>query len=283
VLSVVIPCRDDAGRLADQLDALAGQRAGEPFEVIVVDDGSTDGTADVARAYTDRLRLRVISLDGGPCVGRARNAGAAAAEGSRLVFLDADDVAAPGYLAAMGAALDRHLFVAARLDAGRLNPPWLRRSRPVPQATGLNHDLGFLPYALGGSIGVVRSAFEAAGGFPTRRQYGDDVELCWTLQLAGVQLHWVPDAVLHYRFRVTARAAFDQGRRYGRSNASFYRQFRRQGMRRSPWAGRAVHWLGFGPRLLLWWRPGPRLALAHDAGVSVGRLLGSIEQRVVYP
>ncbi|GLW52022.1 glycosyltransferase [Kitasatospora phosalacinea] len=91
-VSVVIPTYNRADLLGHTLDALAGQDLpAEQFEVLVVDDGSTDGTAEVVRAHRDRGRLRVryfFQEDEGFRVAAARNVGIANAEGEVCVFVD---------------------------------------------------------------------------------------------------------------------------------------------------------------------------------------------------
>ena len=72
----------------------------------------------------------------------ALNTAIRAAEGRAILFCDADDAVAPGWLAAMGAALDRHPFVAARIDLGRLSPGWTLASRGLAQQDHLSR----LPY-----------------------------------------------------------------------------------------------------------------------------------------
>ncbi|MGV9557735.1 glycosyltransferase family 2 protein [Streptomyces sp. NPDC003522] len=96
--SVVVPTRDKADSLRLVLACLARQVCPEPYEVVVVDDGCTDGTADVLAAAA-RLPLRTVP---GPRAGRAaaRNAGADAARGGLLVFLDDDILLPPRALAA---------------------------------------------------------------------------------------------------------------------------------------------------------------------------------------
>lgn len=98
-ISVIIPAYNRAALLPATLDAVLGQTL-PPDEVIVVDDGSTDATADVARGYAPRVRCLTI-LNGGDLV--ARNAGMAAAGGSHVAFCDSDDLWRPGFLAAMQA------------------------------------------------------------------------------------------------------------------------------------------------------------------------------------
>ncbi|MDX3116879.1 glycosyltransferase family 2 protein [Streptomyces scabiei] len=98
-VSVVIPTRDKADSLRLVLACLARQVCPEPHEIVVVDDGCTDGTADVLAAVAAQLPLHTVP---GPRAGRAaaRNAGAAAARGDLLIFLDDDILLPPPALAA---------------------------------------------------------------------------------------------------------------------------------------------------------------------------------------
>jgi glycosyltransferase involved in cell wall biosynthesis len=92
-LSVVIPAYNAAGTLAHQLEALAAQRCDQDWEVLLVDNGSTAGTADLARRYARRFQaFRIIAA--GPERGHSspRNARARAARGELFVYCDADDV-----------------------------------------------------------------------------------------------------------------------------------------------------------------------------------------------
>lgn len=88
VFSVVIPAYNDARHIGEALDSVFSQPIRYPFEVIVVDDGSTDDTQAVLRAAPGPVRV-LTKPNGGP--GSARNAGALAARSGILAFLDADD------------------------------------------------------------------------------------------------------------------------------------------------------------------------------------------------
>jgi glycosyltransferase involved in cell wall biosynthesis len=98
-VSVVIPARDDAVALAVCLDALAVQTSA-PLEVVVVDNGSTDDTADVARSHGARVVHEPV-----PGIPQAASAGYDAARGDVIARLDADSVPPPDWVARVGAAL----------------------------------------------------------------------------------------------------------------------------------------------------------------------------------
>ncbi|HKV06504.1 MAG TPA: glycosyltransferase family A protein, partial [Thermoanaerobaculia bacterium] len=133
-LSVVIPCLNAADTLGVQLEALAGQSWPGEWEVIVADNGSTDGSREVVERYRDRLpNLRLVDASDKRGQAHARNVGAAAATGEAFLFCDADDEVAPGWLAALGRVLEDREFVACRYDNEKLNPEWVRRTHLNPQ------------------------------------------------------------------------------------------------------------------------------------------------------
>ncbi len=103
--SVIVPAYNSAGYVRDAIDSVLAQTHAS-LEVVVVDDGSSDGTREVLGAYAADPRVRCLFLDrshGGPS--RPRNAGIAAARGEVFVVLDADDLLRPGALASVEEAL----------------------------------------------------------------------------------------------------------------------------------------------------------------------------------
>src|SRR3954468_3722294 len=96
VVSVVVPVRDGARVIRGCLDALTAQRGAPPYEVLVVDNGSTDTTAAAVRAHPSAPTLLAESRPGSYA---ARNAGISAATGSILAFTDADCTPAATWLA----------------------------------------------------------------------------------------------------------------------------------------------------------------------------------------
>ncbi|MBA2624808.1 MAG: glycosyltransferase family 2 protein, partial [Acidimicrobiia bacterium] len=134
--SVVIPSLDAAHVIGQQLDALAGQTFDGDWEVVVVDNGSKDGTASLAESWTDRLpALRVVDASERQAHTYARNAGARAATGDWLLYCDADDIVAPGWVAAFASHAERHEgcdLMGGFVEDRTLNDPRLRGWRQSP-------------------------------------------------------------------------------------------------------------------------------------------------------
>ena len=163
-ISVVIPVFNGSRHLAAQLDSLVFERNGSntpPFEVLIVDNGSSDDSTAVAAAFSDRLVIQLLDASDLRGQAHARNFGAAAAKAERILFLDQDDVVAPGYIAAMHRALDTEVLVAARMDRSFLNHGWRREVRELAQETGLgNNGKRHGSWAYGCTIGTRRVTFE---------------------------------------------------------------------------------------------------------------------------
>src|SRR2546427_4231674 len=109
VVSVVIPVYNGERYLADAIQSVLDQTY-QNLEVIVVDDGSTDGSAAVAKRFGDAIRY-VRQANGGVC--QARNTGISVARGTYLAFLDQDDLWLPDKLAVQVAYLESHPEVGA--------------------------------------------------------------------------------------------------------------------------------------------------------------------------
>ena len=188
VVRVVVPARNAAGTLVRTLDALAAQELEQAFEVFVVDDGSTDGTAGVARAHP--VVSRVVRVGGrGP--GAARNAGAAGTTAPALAFTDADCAPSPGWLPSGLRALRRADLVQGRVDPDPRAPrhPW-DRTVSVTSAWGLFESANLF---------VDRGWFERVGGFSDGiaargKHLAEDVFLGWALRDAGGRTAFAPDA-----------------------------------------------------------------------------------------
>lgn len=281
-VSVIVPCHNCTDTIGDQLAALAAQDFGGSWEVVLVDNGSDDDLEGAVRPFAAPLpRLRVIRADEQQNAGYARNVGARNAEGELLLFTDADDVVGDGWLAAMTEALREHPFVAARLERERLNDPEVVRTRGTSQSDGLSlyKHPPFLPHASGSTLGVRREVHEAIGGFCDLKNL-QDTDYCWRVQLAGYDLTFVPDAVVHYRYRDSAEGVFRQAVAYGFYNVVLYVRFRPRGMPRANWRRGARKWLNLIQKTPQLRHPGKRLSVLRDFGFRVGRLAGCLRYGV---
>ena len=283
-ISVVMPVRDGAATIGEQLAALSRQDTIDPWELVVADNGSRDRTQEVVARWRHRVpRLRCLRATDRPGAAHARNVGARAAEGRLLAFCDADDVVADGWLGGLVAALEEAELVTGPMLTATINPPRAVRWRdPLPtDAPPLSH--GFLPYALSANLGVRRDAFDGLGGFREDYPVGEDVELSWRAQLAGMRLGFAPSAGVHYRYRAELRALVRQYLGYGTIGPRLYRDFRAAGMPASTLRASIGPWA----RLLL---ALPRCAVDPDVRGDVlrrlafraGRVRGSLAAGVVY-
>ena len=214
-VSVVVPAYNAAGTIAEQLEALAAQRYDGDWELVIVDNGSTDGTADLARRYRQRFEAFTLVDDGSRRGHSApRNAGASAARGELLAYCDADDVVAPGWLQAMADAARHHDLIGGWLDARPLNDDVTRSwHQPWPRDRLRSW---LLPYAVSANVAIWADVLRELGGWSSDYEDGgEDVELSWRAQLAGYRLGFAPDAVVRYRYRSglreTARQAYGIG------------------------------------------------------------------------
>ena len=281
MISIVIPARDAATTIGDQLGALAEQHGIESCEVIVADNGSGDGTAAVVEGWVDRLPVRVVDASDRRGAAAARNIGAAASDRDLLLFVDADDVVLPGWLAAW-----KGLDPAVQFATG---PVSSFRAGDAPQA--ITDDaaraapvlMSFLPYAYGGNLAIRRAAWVASGGFPEDWLVAEDVVLSWRLQLRGADLTYVHEAGLARRLRPTAGGVLRQHYRYGRTDPRLYREFRPAGVLAPEVWPTAHTYLGLLARLPVLFADTQRMRFLHQLGRRSGRLVGSVRERTWYP
>jgi glycosyltransferase involved in cell wall biosynthesis len=230
-LSVVIPAHDVEATLREQLDALLSQVWDGEWEIVVVDNRSTDHTAAIVREYEarePRVRLVVAPDRNGPSY--ARNVGFEAARAELIAACDADDVVAPGWVRAMGDALRVHPCVTGPLEVDRLNPEWLATTRGRPSLTEGPTWFGVFPIVAAGNLGIRRDVWRAAGRFDEAFSAEEDHEFALRLRLADVPVHFEPAAVVHYRYRGSAAALWHQGTVYGRSRPLLWRRVQRAGL-----------------------------------------------------
>src|SRR5437660_1490514 len=209
------------------------------FEVIVIDDGSKDGT----RAIAERFPFRVIHQEN-KGLSMARNVGIEAATGEYVVFTDSDCVVDPDWLTYLIGAMQRHGWVAA--GGPNLPPPENSRVPAcVAVAPGgpthvlINDDVA--EHIPGCNMAFRRDVLSEVQCFdPIFTSAGDDVDLCWGLQNRGLQIGFSPAAMVWHFRRNTVRAYLRQQRGYGKAEALLYfkHPYRFNMLGQSRWLGR---------------------------------------------
>lgn len=282
-LSVVMPVFEAAETIGVQLEALARQTTSAAWELIVVDNGSTDDSMRIVETYRDRIpHLRTLAATDRRGPAHARNAGVAVAHGTYLAFCDADDEVALDWVERIAAAVEAHGFVASRMDAERLSEPRaLAAKGNTRQQTGLIEYtyVPYLPFAGTCGLAIRRDLHDGVGGFDESMAYLEDCDYCWRVQLAGTPLVFAPEALVHIRHRADGVALYRQGRNWGEYNVLLLKRYQVHGMPAPSWT------VGFR----LWWRlaralPGLRYRRNRDRflwalGYRVGQVRGSVKHR----
>lgn len=198
-VSVIIPAYNGDRYLAEAIDSVLAQTDSN-YEIIVVDDGSTDDTARVVRQYGDRLKYFHQKNQG---VAASRNLGLAAARGNYIAFLDQDDFFLPHKLATQFALLEENSAL------GMVNSGWeivdeagsarsaVRPWQQIPQLTSANLII-WKPVFLGAML-FRRSWLERTGGFDTSLSQTPDVDLVMRLAMLGCPAVWVEQTTVKYR------------------------------------------------------------------------------------
>ncbi len=237
-VSVVVCSYNGAATIGQTLAHV--QRLDYPdFEVIVVDDGSTDGVSRLARQFPVRL---ITQANQGLSV--ARNAGLHAATGEVVAYLDDDAYPDPHWLT----YAVRTLLGGDYVGVGGPNlavPEDGETAECVAHAPGgpthVLLDDTVAEHIPGCNMAFLRSALLAAGGFdPQFRIAGDDVDICWQLQEAGGVLAFCPTAQVWHHRRATVGGFWRQQVNYGRAEADLERKWPQKynPVGHATWAGR---------------------------------------------
>jgi glycosyltransferase involved in cell wall biosynthesis len=245
--SVVICAYNAERTMRECLESLTALRYPN-FEVIVVDDGSTDGTRAIAEGYP---QFRLISHENrGLSV--ARNEGILAATGEIVAFTDSDCAVDPDWLTFLVHRLVSEGFAA--VGGPNLPPPeeeWIpevvARSPGGPTHVLLTDwEAEHVP---GCNMAFWRERLLEVGLFdPIYRSAGDDVDICWRLQNAGYKIGFAAAALVWHRRRCTVSAYLAQQRGYGRAESLLYfkHPYRFNFLGHSRWLGRIYSDLGTG-------------------------------------
>ncbi len=277
MISVVVPVHNAEATLPALLASLVRQECDERFEVVVVDDGSTDTSASVVAEFAAQLPLVICTGTGRRGPAAARNTGAARASAPLLAFCDADDVAHEAWLRSLCTAMRRHALVAGAVHH--------MGTGEVMEPDALNAYYDHLPWTMTANLAVRREVFADVGGFAEELRTGHDADLCWRLAARGVVLARAPAAIVFKRYRTGAVATFRQYLRYGLTHPLLFRRHRDSGMPRRSVRGVARRYAGTAAsvaRGIRRPRSGAPTGAAARLGQDLGRLLGSIRWRSGY-
>jgi glycosyltransferase involved in cell wall biosynthesis len=224
--SVVIPVKDSENTIRSCINSVLGQ-VYPGFEVIVVDNGSTDGTPEQVSSFPG-VRLEFQNKPGSYA---ARNKGISVAKGDIIAFTDADCVADGLWLRNL---VERFVDHRIGLVGGRIEPHvgtgfWASQAR---LAGVLENTLQ--EYAEGNwrgqslftaNLAVGKKAVLDIGGFDESFMSGGDTDLCWRIRSAGWVLDYAENAVVYHKHRLTLSGVTNQYIRYGAGVASLAKKY----------------------------------------------------------
>jgi GT2 family glycosyltransferase len=251
ILSIIIVSYNARGDLARCLDSLRQAAPAAPFEVIVVDNGSTDGSVEAARAFPGVLVIESATNRG---FAAANNIGIRASKGSNLLLLNSDTLVNAGAIDTLLAELDRHPEVAVvgprlvdgtgrpELSFGRMLSPLneIRQKRlgrrydrgdrnAVARVEAMTHSEHWPDWVSGACLMVRRTDAETVGLLDERFfMYAEDVDFCASIRARGRRVLFTPAAeIVHLRGRSRASAPAATYGAYRRSQLAFYEKHHR--------------------------------------------------------
>jgi GT2 family glycosyltransferase len=276
-VSVVVAVRNARATIAACVESLLALDPGA-IELIVVDNGSTDGTREMLDGHGGRV---TVLHEGRRGAGAARNAGIAAARGQVVAFTDADCVVDPGWLGNLVGALADPQVGAVGGTIVAADP-----TNPIERYGEAIHDhrraieVFKPPYAITMNWASRRAVLQELGGFDERFLRGQDVDLSYRILQSGRTLAFAPDAIVRHHNERTlsglAREGFTHGFHGVHANKRHDAFLRGLGLRRVDRRGYAA----LGHRAADWLRgrdrAGAQCDLAFNGAKKAGKLLGHL-------
>ena len=207
MISFVVPAHNEERLIGATLDAIhaAARDSGQPYEIVVANDSSTDRTADIARARD----ARVVDCHHRQ-IARVRNTGARASTGEVLIFVDADTAISAGLVHASVTALDRGAVAGGATLHVEGRMPWWGR----PVLWGVGESMRVMRWAAGCYLFVRRPAFDAVGGFDERVFATEEILFSQALKKIG-RVVILREQVVTSGRKLRTHSAWDMMRLFG--------------------------------------------------------------------
>lgn len=218
MFSIIIPVYNRPDEVRELLESLTKQ-VEKDFEVVIIEDGSSDTCLNEVKAYQHQLEIRYEEVEnGGPA--RARNIGAQIAHGDFLIILDSDVVLPPGYTQAV-------LKGIKEMQCDVFGGPDAAATDFSPTQKGINYAMTsflttggirggkskmrmdkFFPRSF--NLGCRRAVFNSIGGFSEDMRFGEDIDFSIRLYKHGYKIVLLPEAFVFHKRRVDLRKFFKQ-------------------------------------------------------------------------
>lgn len=230
LFSIIIPVFNRPQEVDELLESLCTQTFND-FEVVVVEDGSTEKCEEVCQKYADRLSLHYyFKPNSGP--GPSRNYGAERSRGEYLIILDSDVIVPADYLAIVKSELDRE-------PCDAFGGPDRAHASFTPIQKAINYAMTSF-FTTGGirggkqkldkfyprsfNLGIKKSVFEALGGFAPMR-YGEDIDLSTRIFSNGYSCRLFPEAFVYHKRRVKFSSFFRQVKHSGEARVILKKKY----------------------------------------------------------
>lgn len=293
-VSIVVPFYNRCADVEPCLRSLQAQKlsAGRTFEIVAVDNGSTDGTLEALR----RAGVRVFTCSRrGPAA--ARNEGLRHARGEIVAFTDSDCIAEPGWLADLIRPFHEQqdvVFSGGPILARTMRPPGARfveEQGVLDQWLLFSGAPGFPSFFATANAAFRSQAIRDAGGFDESLIAGEDADLCWRIVERGGSIAYCHKAIVRHRHRATFGGLYRWAFGYGESGAAVFAKHRRRMAKRARYAWNEYPALAAAPvRCFLSAIRGknpyeirrPLYEAVWRTGYLLGRWRGSIRYRVPF-
>lgn len=227
-LSVIIPCFNEEEYIGRTIDSVKAQRYHGEYEIIVVDNDSTD---DTVRIIMDKGISLVRAKRRGPAP--VKNEGIKKAKGDIIVFIDGDCIAAKDWLSKMVSGFEDPGIgcVAGEImsdEKKALSPleEFLILKGHLYQKQHLEHH--FLPYAAAANAAYRRELIDKIGFFDERLFSGEDADFSWRMQLfTEYKIAYVPQAIVFHPYESSLKNLFKQKRRHAFGSVMTYKKYKK--------------------------------------------------------